>query len=68
MREWHFELVSGDFDAGPPFDAGVLEPLPEVDAGPPPTMMRTPMRHMNMTMMSTLDFDTDDDDPLGGLD
>ncbi len=69
VREWQFELVRGDFDAGPPFDAGVIEP-PEVDAGIDSGPRRTMQPRMNMTMSMrpTLDFGDDDDDPLGGLD
>lgn len=67
VREWHFELVSGHFDAGPDFDVG---PRPEIDAGVdtgPAPRMRHPMRQpMQTTMMDALDFD-DDDDPIGGL-
>lgn len=66
VREWHFELVSGHFDAGPDFDAG---PRPEIDAGldtGPAPRMRQPMRHMQASMMDALDFG-DDDDPIGGL-
>lgn len=66
VREWQFELVSGDFDAGPPFDAGIIEepePEPEPVAEPVRPRMRQPM---NTTLMDELDFE-DDDDPLGGI-